>query len=193
MLKQIATDEKAELLWISFKQGDADAYGAIMGRYYNDLFNYGKRFTANEELIKDCIQNLFLGLWRNRLTINDTPSVKNYLLKSIRRLLLKELNNKNPQEQYDEAGFEARYNFLLPVDNNIILQERLTEVSFRMRSLIVKLTKRQQEVLYLRFYMDADCDEIAAVMELSKQTVYNHLHDALKQLKNICPLDYFKV
>ena len=181
MLKKIATNEKAELLWSFFRQGDADAYGAIMGRYYNDLFNYGKRFSASEELIKDCIQNLFLGLWKNRLTISDTPSVKNYLLKSVRRLLLKELNNKKLQEQYDEAGFEARYNFFLPVHNNIILHKRLTELYYRMSSLIVKLSKRQQEVLYLIFYMDADCDEIAAMKDFCKQTVYK-LHDADKSV-----------
>ncbi len=34
MLKKIATNEKAELLWSFFRQGDADAYGAILGRYY---------------------------------------------------------------------------------------------------------------------------------------------------------------
>ncbi len=193
MLKKFATNENAELLWSAFRQGDADAYGILMGRYYKDLFSYGKRFSTNDELLKDCIQNLFLGLWKNRLSINDTPSVKNYLLKSIRRLIIKEVNNKRHQEHFDEAEFDAKYSFVLPVENNIILQERLTEISWKMRSVLAKLTKRQQEVLYLRFYMDADCNEIADIMNLNKQSVYNHLHEAISALKCICSLDYFRV
>ncbi len=80
------------LLWDKFLQGDACAFGELMHRHYRDLFNYGTRFTKDKELVKDCIQDLFLSLWKNRLTLSRTEFVKYYLLKSLRRKLSK--NNK---------------------------------------------------------------------------------------------------
>jgi RNA polymerase sigma factor (sigma-70 family) len=52
-----------------------------------------------------------------------------------------------------------------------------------MRQALAGLAKRQQEVIYLRFYVDADIDEIAEIMGLNRQSVYNLLHEGLKKLK----------
>src|ERR1051325_334426 len=75
------------LLWNEFRNGNADAFGQLIKIHYQDLFNYGTRFTKDEEMVKDCIQDLFLALWANRLTINETSFVKYYLLKSLRHSL----------------------------------------------------------------------------------------------------------
>jgi RNA polymerase sigma factor (sigma-70 family) len=54
-----------------------------------------------------------------------------------------------------------------------------------MRKVLASLSRRQQEVIYLRFYVDADLEEIAEIMSLNRQSVYNLLHDALKKLKKL--------
>ena len=74
-------------LWIQLRKGDTGAYGSLVKLYYQDLFKYGSSFTRDEELVKDCMQDLFLSLWKNRETIRDTAFVKYYLLKSLRRLI----------------------------------------------------------------------------------------------------------
>jgi RNA polymerase sigma factor (sigma-70 family) len=57
-------------LWNEFRNGNAEAFGALIRVHYQDLFQYGTRFTKDEELVKDCLQDLFLELWTNRLTIS---------------------------------------------------------------------------------------------------------------------------
>lgn len=180
-----------ELLWARFREGDADAFGLIIKTFYQGLYNYGSRFTKNTELIKDCLQELFLILWKNRKTINNTASVKNYLLKSMRRKLYKEISNNKLSITYNESNFDAGFNIVLPVESNLILQEQLTELSYRVRNVVEKLSKRQQEIIYLRFYMDADIEQIAGIMSLNRQSVYNLLHDALKRFKVLSGPDYF--
>jgi len=49
--------------------------------------------------------------------------------------------------------------------------------------MLTKLTKRQHEAIFLRYFEELNCDEIASVMNLSKQAVYNLLHHALLELK----------
>jgi RNA polymerase sigma factor (sigma-70 family) len=180
-------------LWILFKAGDVRAFETIMKTFYRQLFNYGTRFCKDEELIKDSLQDLFLSLWKNRETINETVSVKNYLLKSLRHKLFRETSKIKHTTYFEELEFNAGFNMVLPVENNLILQEKLTELSFKVRSVLEKLSPRQQEIIYLRFYMEAGLDEIAEIMELNRQSVYNLLHESFKRFKGLSSLDYFSV
>ncbi len=182
-----------EALWVLFRQGDVPAFEAIMKAYYQNLYNYGSRFSTDPELIKDSIQEVFLVLWKNRETISDTDSVKNYLLKSLRRKLFREAHRAKQTSYFEELQFDAGFNMVLPVESNVILQEKLTELSFKVREVLEKLSPRQQEIIYLRFYMEASIEEISEIMELNRQSVYNLLHEALRRFKNLSSLDYFSI
>lgn len=57
-------EEKAPQIWLSFKQGNEDAFTELMELYYPSMLNYGLRFQNDRELVKDCIQDLFLELWK---------------------------------------------------------------------------------------------------------------------------------
>src|SRR5579872_3310690 len=91
------------LLWSKFRNGNTDAFGELMRTHYQDLFNYGIRFTKDTQLVKDCIQDLFLTLWVNRLSINDTSFIKYYLLKSLRNDLIRVMGQSRRQA---EPAFE---------------------------------------------------------------------------------------
>ncbi len=173
------------VLWNKFRNGDAAAFGEIMHLHYNDLYNYGTRFTKETELVKDCIQDLFLTLWKNKSTINETSFIKYYLLKSLRRKLGKELDKKKYAYAYREPEFENLFNETSTTEQAIELKETLSAFSLRVRKMLAHLSKRQQEVIYLRFYMDADIEEIAEIISLNRQSVYNLLHESIKKLKKV--------
>jgi RNA polymerase sigma factor (sigma-70 family) len=59
----------------------------------------------------------------------------------------------------------------------------MAELARKMRQALAGLSKRQQEAIYLRYYFDADIDEVSEIMSVNRQSVYNLLHDALKKLK----------
>ena len=83
-------------LWEDFKKGEKYALSHIYYQYANLLFFYGKKFTTDDELIKDSIQDLFFDLIRTRATLGNTDHIYFYLIKSLRRRLLQSLNgNKN--------------------------------------------------------------------------------------------------
>jgi RNA polymerase sigma factor (sigma-70 family) len=182
-----------ENLWVLFKGGSHAAFEKVIKSHYQLLFNYGTRFSRDEELIKDTIQELFSTLWENRSGIGETLSVKNYLLKSLRRNLFRARNRAKQTVQLNDLHFNAAFNMVLPVESNVILQERLTELSFKVHEVLEKLSSRQQEIIYLRFYMDANIEEIAEIMDLNRQSVYNLLHESLKRFKSLSSLDYFSI
>lgn len=181
------------LLWNKFRDGDADAFGAIMRVHYQDLFNYGTKFIKDEELVKDCMQDMFLALWKNRLTISETSFVKYYLLKSLRRRLNRAMDKNRHFGVYSNLHFTDVFSGGISAENKIILEESLLELSKKMQKILINLSRRQQEVVYLRFYMDADIEEIAEIMSLNRQSVYNLLHDALKKLKKLSAKNAFSL
>ena len=173
------------LLWNEFRNGNADAFGELIRVHYQDLIHYGTRFTKDEELVKDCLQDLFLELWANRLTISETSFVKYYLLKALRRRLGRKIGRSKHAASRDELHFENLFNGSPSIETQLIREEYLTELSRKMRKVLASLSRRQQEVIYLRFYVDADIEEIAEIMSLNRQSVYNLLHDAFKKLKKL--------
>lgn len=182
-----------EELWVLFRGGYQPAFEKIIKSHYQILFDYGTRFSKDDELIKDTLQELFSSLWENKAGLSNTLSVKNYLLKSLRRSLIRGINKAKQTVPLNNLHFNAGFNMVLPVENNVILQERLTELSFKVREVLEKLSPRQQEIIYLRFYMDANIDEIAEIMDLSHQSVYNLLHESLKRFKGLSSPDYFSI
>jgi RNA polymerase sigma factor (sigma-70 family) len=170
------------LLWNEFRHGETDAFGQLIRIHYQDLYNYGTRFTRDEEMVKDCIQDLFLSLWTNRLTISETSFVKYYLLKTLRRNLARAISQSKYYNDWSELHFEALFRDSSSPEGHLIREDLFVEPARKMRKLLTGLSRRQQEAIYLRFYLDAD---IADIISLSRQSVYNLLHDALKRLRKI--------
>lgn len=176
-------------LWGRFRQGDEEAFDELTKRRYRLLFNYATRFTKNTELIKDCIQDLFLELWYRRASLTETPYVTVYLVKSLRNNLLRKIRiNNRLDSSADITESCERFTDNLTVETILISSESMTEREREIRSAISRLPKRQQEVIFLKFYEGMSNDEISNVMEIERQTVANFLYRAIGQLKNDLPV-----
>ena len=104
-------------LWLAFKSGDSEALGQLASEHYRVLYNYATKFTKDRELIKDCIQDLFLYLWDQRENLHSSPFVTIYLLKSLKHNLFKKLNQEKMKKELVEAG-----------EKIVILEEMLDNV-----------------------------------------------------------------
>lgn len=173
-------DFTSEELWTQFLPGDHLALDALVKRHYNLLYQYGCKFTRDAALVKDCIQDLFLYLWHKRNTINETASVEHYLMKALRRRLGRALTRSGSTEGLSFIEFKDAN---ATPDDQLIQQEQKAVLADRIRKCILQLSKRQQEIIYLRFYLNASPAEIADIMQLNRQSVYNLLNDALNKLR----------
>ncbi|GAB3939614.1 sigma-70 family RNA polymerase sigma factor [Spirosoma harenae] len=175
-------DLPPEELWRRFKAGDERALGELAREHYPRLYNYGLHLTTDSELVWDTIQDLFLELWERRESVGDAVFVKNYLLKALRYKLLKTRGQQSPIH-LDESQ-PVNMPFTVSTEEEIIDTEIYTERSRLLHQLMVNLTKRQQEVLYLRFYQNLDNHEIAQIMGMERQSVANLLHRTFKEIRN---------
>ncbi|MDR6559922.1 MULTISPECIES: sigma-70 family RNA polymerase sigma factor [unclassified Arcicella] len=170
-------------LWKSFQEGDSKALGQLANNHYKILFNYATKFTKDRELIKDCIQDLFLYLWDHRETLQSSPFVTIYLLKSLRNNLFKKLNHEK-RNHSDDLDSDLPFTEGINAESELIESELFVENEYKLKSILSSLPKRQQEVIFLKFYEALSIEEIADIMDMNKQSVSNLLHRAIINLKS---------
>jgi len=181
------TDERTAQLWDAFRDGDGDALSALFEIYYDPLYQYGLKLTGDEELVKDCIQNLFQKLWRRREGLRAVQVVKAYLFKALRRHLGDETKllrqHRHLLPNYTDS-FEVTYSH----EEFLIAQQGDAEQSARLLAALNQLSKRQREALYLKFYDGFSYERIAEVMSLNTQSVRNLVFNALQTLRKVMVL-----
>lgn len=165
--------------WRKFLSGDQEALGSIFREYFADLLAYGTKIIRSDDLVKDQIQELFVRLWERRSLLVDVRNVRVYLLISLKNDLLQsaKLNRKT-------AGLKDKTNpFVISSEDFIIEREQEKELAGRVTSIMERLTARQREVIYLRFYMSLDFQQLAEVLNMNIQSVRNLLSRTLEKIR----------
>lgn len=171
------------LLWQLYREGNKKALGRLAERYYRTLKHYGLKFMVDEDVVEDCIQELFLQLWQNRLQINETESVKHYLLKALRHHIMQYLRSLKRLSQED-LDWDNSITDETDSETLLIQRESLTLLISTIQTQLATLPGREREALYLRFYEDLSIPEIAEMMNVNRQSVSNFLQKALNKLRN---------
>ena len=172
-----------QFLWNDFQQGSKVAFGRLYQQYYRELLDYGVRHTGERELTADCIQDFFLYVWSHWENLSKAQSIRIYLLTSYRRRLFRYLEKKRKGDyRRDEFGLQS-YNESPSTEQNIISGEEEAYRVVLVKKLLTKLSPRQREVVYLRYFQGLSPNEISQVMGISYQTVVNHLCEAIKSLR----------
>jgi RNA polymerase sigma factor (sigma-70 family) len=169
------------ILWNYFRSGDEDAYTELASRYYRTLIQYGQRFTANLQLVEDTLQDLLVHLWLHRDSINDTPSVKFYLIKSFRHRMLKTIRPLRGEVELTDRFDDLYAEF--SGEDFMIQQETAHAFEKELKNVVEQLPTRQQEVIYLRFFQNLQPEEIGGLLSINPQSVSNIIQRALQNLR----------
>ncbi len=171
------------VLWSAFKSGDRTAFGSIYNQYVDYLYNYGRQIVSEGSFVEDVIQELFINLWNSRERLSEVNCIKSYLLKSLRRdLLKKQKKHRKIQSNLFSIDIEAfAMNEFIQVDM-ISSTEEKERIEY-IRKTVNNFSGRQKEILYLKFYQSLSYEEIAQVLELDLKYVYNTASKAYKKLR----------
>lgn len=170
-------------LWDAYRKGDESSFRQIYDHYYDALLNYGLKFTDNIEIAEDSIQDLFIKLWTNRKKINTTGSVKNYLYKSFRRVIISKLQKANLTVPLSVEDDQIAFDFELSHDHVLMEKEHLKEMQAELQKALLTMTSRQREIIFLRFYEDLSYDQIAELLDITTKGAYKLVYRALDKLR----------
>ncbi len=171
--------EISDALISQLKAGDEAAFRAIYdqlhGRVYRMLFSLVK----SREQTEDLVQQTFVSLWLNRAKLAESQPLYPYVYLVARRLAVDYFRKKILET--DAMTHLKRYH---DEQQDFTVEAYIASDLQRFTEEAVKaLPKQQQMAFFLSRHEGLSYDEIAERMQISRNTVKNHLISALKNLK----------
>jgi RNA polymerase sigma factor (sigma-70 family) len=170
-------------IWDDFRKGENYALSQIYFQHVQMLYRYGKKFSRDDELIKDTIQDLFFDLIRTRKNLGETDNICFYLMASFRRKLAKSFNKKIPLQYSGDEELTAE--IVYSAEHDLIDKEELTQREHAVKKALAELSPKQREILYYKFTCNFDYDQICEIMKLQYDSARKQVSRALKAMKEI--------
>ena len=174
-------EEAAQTLLAAYCQGDQNAFMSLYDMYAGMLLNYGLCITSDKELVKDCVQDVFIKLISKSQDLQVTK-VTSYLLISLRNRLLDEFRRKNYMTE--TAVEDIRISTTVEdVENSYILDESSLNNVRKVQILMDELTPRQRQVFTLYYIEQRKYEDICDIMQMNYHSVRNLVHRGMLKLR----------
>ena len=169
--------------WKCMKEGNKTAFLSIYQENYKTLFSYGFSLSCDKELTKDCLQEMFLELWKSRSTLNtDVHNVHAYLCTWLRRKISRS-QSRLIKEKAGEKFFSDFKHNQLSYEALLIAFQETEEKKQKLTRALNNLTTKQLEIIRLKFFENLSYAEIASKTTLTTRTIYNTIYIAMQQLR----------
>lgn len=193
---EITFDNSSEaVIWQRFKRGNDKAFLFIYRKYVKSLFNYGCQFTADRELVKDCIHDLFVSLKRKHRILADIKFIKPYLFKSLRNDIIRTVNKKQKYLSYDEQVAQE-FKITIAHESKLIDEELFLESREALNRAFKDLPPRQREAVLLYYYEGLSYKEIAQILDIkmvksARKLIYRAINNMRKGINFILSVVIF--
>ena len=174
-------------LWNQLRSGDEEAFSSLFERYYSTLVNYGKTLMTGEDLVKDCVQDVFVDIWTYRYKLNEAIVVKAYLLSSVRKRIARLHHREHIFSNIKQID-SLEFLFDFSIEDRLIADEITAKKVEQLNKSINQLSDRQKEAIYLRYHQGLSVEQVAEVLNLNYQSTKNLLHRAILQLRKDFPI-----
>ena len=174
--------ERTKTLVEQFCTGSDRAFAELYDMYVQMLFNYGQRLTDNQELLKDCIHDVFVKVHKHR---NDAKGIRNfgsYLVISLKNRLLDEFRRQTFSTPNEVESYEYRQ-AKEDVERDYLNDEREQMQCAQVAHLMRNLTRRQRQAITLYYLEERKYDEICDILQMNYHSVRNLMHRGMLKLR----------
>ena len=160
------------------RAGDADAFDTIFRRWYPAIVRAAQKIVRDEAVAEELAQEIFLGLWRRRESIDLQGTPQSYLFQSVRNRALNHLRHSAVQRRGAEV-IPLHAPEPPAADANADVHD-LAEAYARARE---ELPPRCREVFDLSRERGLRYAEIAELLGISVKAVEANMGRALKHFR----------
>ncbi len=186
------TEVNEHTVWARCLDGDMDSFKSLYLLFHPRLMSYGRHMIHDEELVEDCIQDLFVKLIQRYATLPSTQYVSAYIFKCFRNKLIDSSRSRKTTVEFDahfggEDALASEYTISPPLYNEG--ETSGDKIQFILDSLKF-LSQNQQEIVYLYFIKGLRHEDIASVMDINYQSSKNLLSRAVVKLRRLFEVNY---
>ena len=168
------------------RQGDEAAWESLMRDHQEPIFRFAYLFLYDADEAQDVAQEAFIRAYHHLDGFDSSRPLRPWLL-SITANLAR--NRRRSLGRYWAAL--TRWFKSKPAPDAGV--ETLSSRHFEKQSLweaIRSLRQSDQEIIYLRYFLDFSVSETAEILQVEDGTVKSRLHRALGRLKAVIERDY---
>jgi len=155
------------------------AFDELYRKYIRRLYRFSYSILKSREEAENIVQNVFLNLWQNREKAEKISSVKYYVFTIAYNSAISIIRKKARESQFIEYVKTLQDMKEEPVD----LQFEYKELDERVSAIINSLPVRQKEVYQLHRIEGLKYAEISERLNISINTIENHMSRALKTIR----------
>lgn len=174
--------ERTRELVAAFCAGNDHAFAQLYDLYIQMLFSYGKKLTKDEELLKDCIHDVFVKVYSKRQEKSAINNLGSYLVISLKNRLLDEFRRQTFTTDDAVEDYESRQS-TDDVEHDYLFRERENMQQSKVSYLMQNLTKRQRQAITLYYLEERKYDEICDIMQMNYHSVRNLMHRGMLKLR----------
>lgn len=185
--KEALDRSKEDRYWELIMEGDKSGLEGMFSLYAYELMAFGLRIKTDRELVKDCIQDLFIDLWKYRENTRKVEHVKNYIFKALSNKIKKEIKVRVKRKEIEQ------------IMHTDVLEEQMyhheskyesteEEPNPRLKSALNLLPSRQKQVIIHVFFENIPHKQIAEIMGINVQSVYTLTWKAINNLRKLISL-----
>ncbi|MCF0072760.1 RNA polymerase sigma-70 factor [Dyadobacter sp. CY261] len=166
-------------LVLSASQGSQAAFVALFYRYKSKLYGYTLRLTGSEMLAEDIVQDVFMKLWADHISLASIDNFDSYLFRMSKNHVL----NHFKRVAHETAIVSEMFRNGEPGNNNVHEMLAAREVEQVLRSVVDTLPPQQRAVYRLSREEEKSHEEIADLLKISPNTVKNHIVQAMATIR----------
>jgi len=177
--------EVAELEWSAgTRDGDAVAWRSLVRRHEDAVFRLAYLMLGNRHDAEDLAQETFLRAYRSRARFDRERPLGPWLLKICANLAR---NRRRSIGRYFRAL--QRHFVERPVDEAVAVLPDNAEAT-RLWQAVRRLRPDDQQILYLRFFLDMTLGESALAAGIAEGTVKSRTNRALERLRSVIEREF---
>lgn len=169
-------------IWRRFLDGDNESFDLLYDQYVKVLFIYGLQFTTDKELLKDCIQDIFVKMYCARTHLLHVSNINSYLRTALKNRLINSLKREKIYLKSIDVS-EVSFDEDNMVESNIIYKEEEIQKQNKIDAMMNLLTPQQRKVVLFRYVKGLSLEDISLQTGVKYQSIQNTLQRAIKKIK----------
>jgi RNA polymerase sigma-70 factor (ECF subfamily) len=170
-----------EELMLEIKAENMFAFDLLYKKYSRRLYKFGYSILKSQAEAEDLIQDVFLNLWKNRCNVEKDSSIKSYVFTIAYNSAISIIRKKAKESEFVEYLKSLQELNINEEPVNVELE--YNELTNKLDEIIKALPQRQKEVYLLHRVEGLKYNEIAERLNISNNTIENHMSRALKTIR----------
>ncbi|MBL8099209.1 MAG: sigma-70 family RNA polymerase sigma factor [Anaerolineales bacterium] len=165
--------------------GEAAAWEPLMQAHQQAVFRLCYLLLGDPDDAEDVAQETFLRAWNHLKRFDSTRPLRPWLLSIASNLAS---NRRRSAGRYFSALQRAFQNEI--PQTNLEEKNLQSNDANELWKAVQSLNFQDQQIIYLRFFLDLSVNETAQVLEIAEGTVKSRLNRAIEKLRKIIQQDF---